>query len=249
MTRVRIALTLDFDAQSGLEDLGMKNRALISRGTYGPNIAIPRIIKLLQTLNLPLTCFIPGVTLERFPDSCKAMRDAGFELAFHGYDHTAPEKLTLEEERKSFEKGLALFDQVLGIKPLGYRAPWLALSDNTVTLLKEFGFKYDASELGADRPYEVEGLLEIPGKLQLIDTPLFMNFATDSLTPFPIDPDTVYKIWEAELLGMLESDEECLFVHTIHPLCIGHLGRLRTYKQFLQVAKDQDVTFVNMQDI
>lgn len=125
---------------------------------------------------------------------------------------------------------------------------------NTYALLMEYGFEYDASECGRDRPYflDVNGkkFLEIPGQLEWIDTPLFLNLACEGFPPAPVEPDTVKKIWSAEFTGMYEADEDLYLIHTIHPWCIGHLSRLRMYEEFICFIREHpNVTFLTMSEI
>ena len=252
--QLTIALTLDDDAESGFIDAGFSGRTALSRGAYGAFQGTKRILDLFKRHQLPLTCYIPGVTAERFPDPCKMMRDAGCEIGLHGYTHKAPDKMTLEEERAELERGIKVLEDVLGVRPKGYRAPWLRPSHNTYSLLMEHGFEYDASECGLDRPYflDVNGkhFLEIPGQLEWIDTPLFINLTAEGFPPAPVDPNTVKSIWSQEFLGMYDADEDLYLVHTIHPWCIGHLSRLKMYEEFICFVKDHhNVTFMTMHQI
>ena len=77
------------------------------------------------------------------------------------------------------ERGLEALDRA-GVRPIGYRSPSWELSDNTFSLLAEYGFKYDASQLAMDRPYWVEpngdrtDLVEVPGAWELTDSSHFL---------------------------------------------------------------------------
>ena len=251
--KLTVALTLDFDAHSGLADAGYQGPADFSRGLYGATVGVKRIINIFQDCNLPLTCFIPGIVAEKFSDCCKLLRDAGFEIGHHGYNHQSPMNLEEIEQRRQIERGLAALDDILNVRPLGYRAPWLQPSIYTYSCLSEFDFLYDASECGADSPYfmpQVAELIEIPGKFHLIDTPLFNNFAVDHYPPAPVCVDTIATIWQDEFIAMYEADEELVFVHTIHPHCIGHHSRINMYNKFIQYMLQFDnVEFCSMTEI
>lgn len=249
-----VALTLDFDAHTGLLDAGYHGPTDRSRGAYGALSGIPRIIETFSRLNVPLTCFIPGTVAETYPQSCQALVDAGFEIGHHGYSHQSPLTLGEQQERDQIEHGLHALSTVLNVTPKGYRAPWLRPSTITTQLLSEYGFAYDASECGADRPYLKQSpqhrLIEIPGKLELIDTPLFMNFSADGFPPTAVNVSTVDQIWRDEFTAMYHAEEALVFVHTIHPFCIGHLSRLNMYEQFVTFMQSHDdVNFLTMNDI
>lgn len=246
-----VGISIDADACSVFEDRHL-GRASISRGEYGQNVGIKRVLDLLKKLEIPATFFIPGEIVERYPDSCKRIQDAGHELGHHGYLHKSPLEFSLEEERKDLEKGLEAHQKVFGIRPKGYRSPWLGQSKYTYQLLKEYGFEYDSSESGMDSPYfiqleEGKKLLEIPTKVELIDTCYFLNIASPGLLPFPIDPDVVEKIWKTEFTGMYTAKEGLCYIHTVHPFCIGHFHRLKVYENLLRFIKSHsDVTFVTL---
>jgi peptidoglycan/xylan/chitin deacetylase (PgdA/CDA1 family) len=254
MTSITVALTLDFDAESGLADAGNKGPTALSRGSYGATEGISRILKLFQQYQVPGTCFIPAYTVNKYPDQCKMLRDAGFEIGHHGCLHESPDTKTFEEERAIIECGLEALEKHLGVKPVGYRAPWLRQSLNTYKLLLEYGFEYDSSECGQDRPYflNVDGkkLLEIPTKYELIDTPLFFNLACQGFPPAPVDPDVVEKIWQREFDGMYQANEDLYYIHIVHPFCIGHFHRLQMYERLIKYMKQHsNVVFSTMTQI
>lgn len=121
---ITVALTIDFDAESVFLDAGNTHPTALSRGSYGVNEGIKRILKLFKQYAITGTCFIPAFTVKKYADQCKIIRDAGFEIGHHGCLHEAPDLRTFEEERKILECGLEAFDKFLGIKPatehLGY---------------------------------------------------------------------------------------------------------------------------------
>jgi hypothetical protein len=79
-------------------------------------------------------------------------------------------------QRAELEQGLTALGK-LGVRPDGYRSPGWELTPQTLDLLGELGFSYDASLMADDRPYWVtsgtEPLLELPGHWSLCDWPYF----------------------------------------------------------------------------
>ena len=49
--------------------------------------SVKKIIDLFDTLNVRGTFFVLGGTAERYPEIIDSIRDAGHELASHGYYH------------------------------------------------------------------------------------------------------------------------------------------------------------------
>jgi len=57
----------------------------ISRGLFAGEIGAPRLLKLFERYGLRTTWFIPGHSMETFPEQMKAVADAGHEIGVHGY--------------------------------------------------------------------------------------------------------------------------------------------------------------------
>jgi len=91
-------LTFDFDAISGWIARGMTSPSPISRGEFGPNVALPRILDLLNKYDVTTSWYVPGHTLETYPDQCKQVFDAGHEIGHHGWTHRPPAGLSRAEE-------------------------------------------------------------------------------------------------------------------------------------------------------
>lgn len=94
-----------------------------SRGRFAPNVAIPRILDVLDRLNIKATFFTPGWTIDQFTDSVKSIVDREHELAAHGYLHERLAEITFEAEEQVFDKTFAAFKKV-DCYPVGFRAPY-----------------------------------------------------------------------------------------------------------------------------
>jgi len=76
MPRHLVCLTFDFDVVSGWIARGMTTPTPISRGEMGL-IGAKRILALLARHDIRTTWFVPGHTIESFPDAAKEVVDAG----------------------------------------------------------------------------------------------------------------------------------------------------------------------------
>ena len=54
--------------------------ALNLPGVFAGSVGIPRLLKLFDKYNIKTTFFIPGHSLEPFPEECAMVRDAGHEM-------------------------------------------------------------------------------------------------------------------------------------------------------------------------
>ena len=106
---------------------------------------------MLDRLGLRTTFFIPGWVAETWPDVARSVRDAGHEIGHHGYLHESVRGVDEATEVSYLERGLAALDEVLGVRPIGYRAPSWDMNFRTPGLLARHGFRYD-SGLDGFRP-------------------------------------------------------------------------------------------------
>jgi peptidoglycan-N-acetylglucosamine deacetylase len=241
--RIAVSFTFDFDAESAwLGGFKLDTPSALSRGAYGATEGVPRILRLLDRYDLPATFFIPGDTAERHPDETRAIVNAGHEIGHHGYLHEAPNLLNEPEERTMLERGLEALERTTGKRPRGYRSPAWELSSSTFRLLEEYGFEYDASQLGADRPYWVmdagrqTNMVEVPSAWELTDSGHFMMVADFGL-PGGKPASHVEEIWREDFNGLYEEGGDVCFVLTMHPQIIGRHHRMRMLERMIQHIK------------
>src|SRR3954466_13127830 len=87
MAKHIVCLTFDFDALSGFISRGQTTPGWLSRGEFGPRVGAPRLLALLGKHGIASSWYVPGHTIETFPDQVKAVADAGHEIAHHGWTH------------------------------------------------------------------------------------------------------------------------------------------------------------------
>ena len=254
--KLAISFTFDFDAESAwLGSFGVSTPSALSRGAYGANEGVPRILALLRNYELPATFFIPGDSADRHPDVTKTIVDAGHEIGHHGYLHEPPHRLDLAAEREMIERGLQALDRA-GVRPVGYRSPSWELSDNTFDLLHEYGFKYDASQLAMDRPYWVSSngqrtdLVEVPGAWELTDSAHFFFCTTLSTSSgWPVLRKS-RRFWKDDFDGLYSEGSDACYVLTMHPQIIGRHHRMKMVERVLRHVLDHDGIWVTqMQSI
>ena len=122
--------------------------------------ALPQVVELLARAGIAATFFAEGLNGELYPEALEALRDAGHEVACHGWRHepwhgVADERGRLERAR----------DALGG--PVGFRPPGGRLSPETPAILRELGFRY-CSPAGS-RAGRLDGLAALPFRWELID--------------------------------------------------------------------------------
>lgn len=149
--RMRICLSVDFDALSGYLGTGHapeNTMADYSAGVLSANVGVGRLLKLFAKHDISdkLTWFIPGHSMETFPEQTAAVVASGAEIGLHGYSHEGAYAMTVEQEKDVLEKCIELATELRGGKPpVGYRAPLYQIRESTVQLLQEHDFLYDSS--------------------------------------------------------------------------------------------------------
>ncbi|KAF4994713.1 hypothetical protein FGRMN_5602 [Fusarium graminum] len=149
--RLRICLSVDFDAVSGLVGTGHvpENKlADYSAAHFGGIVGVDRLLKVFSKhgISQNVSWFIPGHSMESYPKQTEAIVASGAECGLHGYSHESGYSLSEQQERDVLLKCIELATSVCqGKKPVGYRAPLYEIKESTVRLLEEYGFLYDAS--------------------------------------------------------------------------------------------------------
>lgn len=249
-----VALTFDFDAESlWLGSFGVDTPSALSRGAYGANEGVPRILRLLQQYGLPATFFIPGDTADRHPEVVKRIVAAGHEVGHHGYLHEPPHLLQPDEERQIMERGLEALAKH-GVRPTGYRSPAWELSRATLPLLEEYGFRYDASMLARDTPYWVmigdrqTEIVEVPSAWELTDSAHFFFAAVPKYLVGLSAPSKVQEVWWGDFDGAYHDGRHVVL--TLHPQIIGRHHRMRLLERTIRYIQEHDgVRFVRMHEI
>lgn len=264
-TRLSVCLTFDFDALSPwVFEMAEGNVAALSRGEFGA-VAVPRILDLLERHDLPATFFVPGHTALVYPELVRRIRDAGHEIGHHGFVHEGLSQLEAHREREYLLRGLEALDRVAGVRPTGYRAPGVDVSVNTVDILLEHGFLYDASFSGSDfLPYYLrhgdrfppDGPYEFGESVDLVGIPFgwglsdFQYFEfVPGITVRQDTPSAVLEIWQGELEWAHANVPGGVYDLTMHPQAIGRGHRLVMLERLIAVAKAlEGVTFERLGD-
>src|SRR5574340_926175 len=172
--RMAVLFTFDYQAEVGSPTLpsGKISYAIHTERMYGGRHGIGRVLDILDKHNIKSTFFVSGVTAERYPNSVRAIRDRGHDLAGHAYEHEELHLFSRAEETEIIRKTIEAIEKVSGVRPLGWRSPKVLISDNTLELLAGFGFVYNSDFLNEDLPY----VLKIGGK-EMVEIPY--TFTTD----------------------------------------------------------------------
>jgi polysaccharide deacetylase family protein (PEP-CTERM system associated) len=142
MATVLNAMTVDLEdwAQAVLDPrLGVSDRVVAN---------VDRLLEFLERHRVRATFFALGRVCEAWPGLLPAIRDAGHEIASHGYGHELVYNLTEQQFAADVRKSIEIIETQTGQRPIGYRAPAfsiIARSRWAGPMLARLGFRYSSS--------------------------------------------------------------------------------------------------------
>jgi peptidoglycan/xylan/chitin deacetylase (PgdA/CDA1 family) len=224
--RVAVLLSFDVDNETVALRFGDPNAGSLSMGQYGSRQGLRRVLQVLDKNRIPATFFIPSVSLQLAPQMADMIKKSGRnEFGVHGWIHEMNTTLPDSAERALLTKAVADLTRLTGTKPTGYRAPSWNFSPNTLSILRDLGFRYESSLMADESPYELlqngqpTGMVEMPVEWILDDAPLF-----DPRGERYSAPRDVAQVWIDEFDKAYE--EGTMFVLTMHPHISGHRSRI-----------------------
>ena len=246
--RSAAAFTFDVDAESCVlaHDPGASSRmSLMSHQAYGPRVGVPRLLQLLARRGVRATFFVPGFTADTYPDLVRRIIGEGHEIGHHGYLHEPMQGISLATETEYLHRGLEALDRV-GVRPVGYRAPWWEMNWHTPQLLAEHGFLYDSSLLNDDVPYLLaageESIVEIPVDWALDDWEQYAFYPGWTGSGVIESPAKVHEMWLLE--AQAHAANGSCFVLTNHPFISGRPSKAHALERLIEDVQQLDGVWV-----
>ncbi|GAC1358876.1 MAG: polysaccharide deacetylase [Ktedonobacteraceae bacterium] len=240
----------------------------ISRGLFAGEIGTPRLLNLFKKYKLKTTWFIPGHSVETFPEQTQMIVEAGHEIGIHGYSHENPIAMTTQQEETVLTKCIDLVEKVSGQRPTGYVAPWWEFSNVTNELLLKHGIKYDHSLMHNDfHPYYVRvgdswtridysksadewmkplvrghetDLIEIPANWYLDDLPPMMFIKKSPNSHGFVNPRDIEQMWRDQFDWVYRENDYAIFVMTIHPDVSGRPQVLLAHERLIEYISSHE---------
>ncbi len=240
--RCAVFNSFDVDAESAWIQHDYKNvdrSVTMSFGGYEDRVAIPKILEYLRSIKLKSTFFIPGWVVEAHTKMCESIVKDGHEIGHHGYLHKQPDPADFEHDQEEIDKALEVLKRVLGVTPVGYRAPSGENYDALLKHLRDRGIVYSTSFRDDIRPYRHRmrdgsaGPVELPVNMSFDDWHYGMS---NRFSPQPMFPkEHVLSIWNGELDQTREWGG--LVTMVLHPQVTGRPMRLGIFRDFIARAR------------
>jgi peptidoglycan-N-acetylglucosamine deacetylase len=250
----------------------------ISRGMFAGEVGTRRLLKLFDKYDMRTTWFIPGHSIETFPEESALVVEAGHEVGMHGYSHENPIAMTPEQEEAVLVKCIGLIEEVSGRRPTGYVAPWWEFSNVTNELLLKHGIKYDHSLMHRDFvPYYVRvgdswtkidyskkpeewmkplvrgeetDLIEIPASWHLDDLPPMMFIKAAPNSHGFVNPRHLEELWRDQFDYVYREEDYAVFAMTVHPDVSGRPQVLLMLERLIEhISQFDGIRWATMDEI
>ncbi|MCD8125159.1 MAG: polysaccharide deacetylase [Lachnospiraceae bacterium] len=229
----------------------------LSLGQYGITHGLPRLLDILDEVNVKATFFVPGKVAENYPEAITETASRGHEIACHGYEYENFSLLDGEEQNLRIGKAVVAIEAACGQKPRGFRAPMGDLTLETLRIAREHSMVYSSDLYDDDRPYfmkvDEEGnrMLQVPMQWANFDLPYF---AFNYRPAFPFGQGRVANYsqvlsnWKDEFTG--HYMQGLCYTLQLDPQTTGSPGRTELVGEFLHyMAEHEGVWFATGSDI
>ncbi|MER7765067.1 allantoinase PuuE [Streptomyces sp. NPDC097619] len=201
---------------------------------YGARAGFWRVHRTLTARGVPATVFAVGRALERNPDAARAMAEAGWEVAGHGWRWIDYREVPEEEERADIARTVATIRRLTGSRPVGWYTGRIGPRTRRL-VAEEGGFLYDSDDYSDDLPFHTTAAgrphLVVPYGLDANDFKFLIvhGFTTagDMLE---------YLVDTFDALHAEGADRPRLMNVGLHCRIIGRPGRIRALEGFLEHA-------------
>ncbi len=162
-------LSISFDAAWGNEDT-------------------PQLIGILDKYNVKATFFVVGEWVDKYPESVKALADAGHEVMSHSNTHAHFNSLSSEEIIADLNACGEKIEGVTGVRPTLFRCPYGEYDDHVINAVRSMGIEpiqWDVDSLDWKDLSAPEITKRVTSKVQPGSIVLFHNAALHTPEALP----------------------------------------------------------------
>ncbi len=133
------------------------NVASLSHANYGGAVGIWRLMDIFERNQIKGTIGANGLAVEKWPETIKALHQAGHEIASHGMtnDHDMTD-LTPDEQRQEVRDCTRVIEACTGTRPTGWAGPGNLHTAETLGILADEGYRWFGDAFDDDVPYVAE---------------------------------------------------------------------------------------------
>lgn len=210
---------------------------------YGARAGFWRVWRAFTRRNLPATVYGVATALQRSPEQVAAMKEAGWEIASHGYKWIEYKDFTREAELEHFHEALRIHEAATGEQPLGWYTGRASMFSREIAA--DHGkFLYSSDDYADDLPYWVKAKhgphLVIPYTLDANDMRFAVaagfNSGEQFFTYLKDSFDVLYREGQEGSAKMMSVGLHCRLV--------GRPGRIAALERFMDYIMSHEKVWV-----
>ena len=147
-----------------------------------------QLIDILDRYQVKATFFVVGEWVDKYPESVKALHDAGHEVMNHSNTHAHYPQLSVEEIVADLNACNDKIEAITGVRPTLVRLPYGDYDDNAVRAVRSIGMEpiqWDVDSLDWKEIPAEEIVQRVTGKVQPGSIVLFHNAALHTPEALP----------------------------------------------------------------
>ena len=100
-----------------------------------------QLIDIMAKYNVKATFFVVGEWVDKYPESVKALHDAGHEIMSHSNDHAHFNSLSTDEIIADLNACNDKIEAVTGVRPTLFRCPYGEYDDHVINAVRSMGIE------------------------------------------------------------------------------------------------------------
>ena len=147
-----------------------------------------QLIDILEQYQVKATFFVVGEWVDKYPESVKALSEAGHEVMNHSNTHPHMNQMSREEVISDVEACNDKIESVTGVRPTLIRPPYGEYNDTVISAIRSIGMEpiqWDVDSLDWKDLSAAEITARVTGKVQPGSIVLFHNAALHTPEALP----------------------------------------------------------------
>jgi peptidoglycan/xylan/chitin deacetylase (PgdA/CDA1 family) len=119
----------------------MSQKAVAITFDDGPNpIYTPQLLEIFSEAGGKATFFMIGKQISAAPALVQKVAELGHEIGNHTYTHPKLSELSQEDCLEEIERTERLIEDLIGLKPVVFRPPYLDYNEDTISVMQQKGY-------------------------------------------------------------------------------------------------------------
>lgn len=206
--------------------------------------ATAAMMRELDAAGAKATFFVLGEVAEAVPEVVRDIARNGNEISSHSPAHLPIGAISRQRLGDELRGNAALLESLSGTRPLGFRAPYLAVKRSDgwlLDMLADSGFKYDSSVAPTWTPYwgipsapkrpyypDRDDIARSAGNGRILEIPLTVWPTFSGLPGLPIGGGFYMRVWPSGLLTWMMKRN---LADGLHLVIYIHPGNLESEKE------------------